>query len=502
MAAIGIGLGGIAICMASAEDAPIDEVVLWGVPSRGHTLLRELRIFSRLETSAFDEPNAEQASLLPEGYTGVGGFVLSAETVASLEGLDIATPSTRTGRVTRALLLERDGIAVDHRLHDHLQQAGVSVTVGPGPGFGAMMAKPHLARSPTDVFARVMSWLHQPQSNLAATALPAPFAEMDPSSVDSEPPDATTLELSETETAVRETPFRFAQPFGDLFAILAEPVEDHTAETQTADLCVVMLNAGAIRHIGPNRMWVEIARRWAAHGVPTLRLDLEGIGDADGDGERFTELAELYVPELVGQVRAALDAIEARGVGRRFVLCGLCSGAYWAFQGALLDERVTAAFLLNPQALFWDPSLEITRDFRRGMLRASSWQTVLRGEVPLARIAAFVRQAPFVLPRRGLAWRSTRADRERIPHALDRLRASQKQLCFIFSGNEPLYEELEMEGLLEQLDRWPNVEFKRIPGEVHTLRPFNSQRAAHEALDRALEQELRRAVQRSEHTKG
>lgn len=133
-----------------------------------------------------------------------------------------------------------------------------------------------------------------------------------------------------------------------------------------------MLNAGAIRHIGPNRMWVEIARRWAAHGVPTLRLDLEGIGDADGDGERFTELAELYVPELVGQVRAALDAIEARGVGRRFVLCGLCSGAYWAFQGALLDERVTAAFLLNPQALFWDPSLEITRDFRRGMLRASS----------------------------------------------------------------------------------------------------------------------------------
>jgi predicted alpha/beta hydrolase len=493
VAAIGIGLGGLVICSALAANARIDEVVLWGVPARGRTLVRELRAFSRLESSAFDEPHAnEEPSTLPEGYTGAGGFLLSADTLQALEQLDLTASGFSYGSATRALLLERDGIAVDSRLRDHLLAAGVSVTVAPGAGYGAMMAKPHVARSPTDVFARVLSWLEEPASR-RATAEPGTLgadADADAAHVVAQPhtTDADSLELTVDGVAMRETPLRFPQPFGDLFGILTEPLE-----REAADLCLVLLNAGAIRRIGPNRMWVEAARRWAARGVATLRLDLEGIGDADGDADRFSELAELYVPELVDQVRAALDAMEARGVGHRFVLSGLCSGAYWAFQGALLDERVTAAVMLNPRALFWDPSIEIARDFRRGMLRPSSWRTVARGDIPLARIGAFLRHAPVVLPRRLLARRSTRAARERISRALDRLLETGKQLSFVFSGNEPLHEELKLDGLLDQLDRWPNVDLDLIPGSVHILRPLTSQRAAHAALDRALERALGRA---------
>jgi len=43
-------------------------------------------------------------------------------------------------------------------------------------------------------------------------------------------------------------------------------------------LCAILLNAGAVRRIGHHRMWVEVARRWAARGVPTLRLDVVGVG--------------------------------------------------------------------------------------------------------------------------------------------------------------------------------------------------------------------------------
>jgi pimeloyl-ACP methyl ester carboxylesterase len=488
VAAIGIGLGGLAICSALAANAPIDEIVLWAVPARGKTLVRELHAFSRLEASGFDESQGDELSTLPEGYTSVGGFVLSADTLAALQRLDLSAPEFRFGSATRALLLERDGIAVDARLHDRIQAAGLAVTVAPGAGFGEMMAKPHHARSPTDVFAQVQAWLEGPASS---RVVPQPSALAPSADHTVEHPrasDADSLRLTVDGVSVRETPLTFVQPFGDLLGILAEPLE-----REPVDLCLVMLNAGAIRRIGPNRMWVEMARRWAARGVPTLRLDLEGIGDADGDGDRFTELGELYVPELVDQVRATLDAMEARGVGDRFVLSGLCSGAYWAFQGALLDERVTAAIMLNPKALFWDPTLEITRDFRRGMLRPSSWRTILRGDIPAARIAAFARQAPLVLSRRLLARRSARSGGERIPRAFDRLRDTDKQLRFLFCSNEALYEELELAGLLDQLDRWPNVGVEEIPGTVHTLRPFTSQRAAHEACDRALERALRRA---------
>ena len=56
----------------------------------------------------------------------------------------------------RALLLERDGIGVEERLRDQLQAAGAAVTVSPASGYGEMMAPPHEARSPIDVFERTL----------------------------------------------------------------------------------------------------------------------------------------------------------------------------------------------------------------------------------------------------------------------------------------------------------------------------------------------------------
>jgi hypothetical protein len=303
---------------------------------------------------------------------------------------------------------------------------------------------------------------------------------------------SSSIELSVGNARIRETPMTIAQPFGELFGILAEPLSG-----SAGDVCAVLLNAGAIRRIGPNRMWVETARRWAALGVPTLRLDLEGIGDADGDTSRFGEMAQLYVPALVDQVCGALDDLAERGLGPRFVLAGLCSGAYWAFHAALSDERVIAAYLLNPRALFWDPSLEVTREVRKALARASAWQRVLRGEIPMERMAGLAYRAPRVLARRAVAQVSRRAAQRRggdeLDRALDQLRDADKRIQLMFSSNEPLLEELEDEGRLDRLERWPNLGVETITGNVHTLRAADSQRSAHEALDRALDDELQRA---------
>jgi hypothetical protein len=364
----------------------------------------------------------------------------------------------------------------------------VGVSVASGQGYGQMMAKPHLARAPRSVFARVRAWLEEEAASAAARgAMLGPTA-----SARRRPPRRSTVELTWNDATIRETPIELGQPFGNLFGILTQP-----AEPAPSALCAVMLNAGAIRRVGPNRMWVEAARRWAAVAVPTLRLDLGGIGDADGDGERFKELAELYVPELVNQACAAINILESRDIAQRFVLAGLCSGACWSFHAALRDERVAAAFMLNPQALFWDESLEAARDLRRG-LRSSSWRKLVRGEVPLERMAALAYRAPVALPRRALALRAARRRGEaELDQALDRLRDTGKILRFIFSGNEPLSEELERDGYMSRHDRWPNVSFEFIPGQIHTLRPFQSQQRAHEALDRALADLLGRTAGQS-----
>jgi alpha-beta hydrolase superfamily lysophospholipase len=478
IAAFGIGLGGLVICCSIAASAPIDEVILWAVPSRGRTFLRELRTFARLQR----DPRAladEAAGGLTEDGSIAAGFVLSAETVSALETLDVAQLGFTVGRVRRALLLERDGIEVDLRLRRHLEKNGTIVRVARGEGYGVMMSARQRGQVPTDILAPVEAWLRDAGTHDAS----ARSRTRRPQGPGPAPASSEAIELVVGERSVRETPLTIDQPFGKLFGILTEPVA-----AQALGLCAVLLNAGPIRHTGPNRMWVEAARRWAARGVTTLRLDLEGLGDTDGECDRFT-VEQLHVPELLDQVRAALDELEARGLGRRFALAGLCSGAYWSFQMALRDERVRAAFMINPGVLFWDPSLEGDRGIRRRFLRRSSWRRVLAGEVPFRRIVSLAGKTPTVL---GGIERRAQSRRHEVNRALEQLRDSHTHVMFAFSEDEPLVEELKRDGQLDSVDRWPNLTLEFLPGREHILQALRSQRDAHLALDRALERELAR----------
>jgi pimeloyl-ACP methyl ester carboxylesterase len=480
LAAIGIGLGGMLLWRAICEQAPIDEVVLWGVHRRGRSLLRELRAFARLQetTGGQDLKDAGEA-----GHLAVGGFVMTQETCAALELMDLS--SLRPPEpLCRVLLLDRDGMSTDPLLRSHLEQNAAEFAAQPGPGFGAMTAKPHLARAPLAVFEAVEQWLGATEVERATPPVATTSVTTYASGQDAQ----ACAQSAEADIGhgVRESAITVPQPFGNLFAVLAQPAR-HTEP----GLCAVLLNAGAIRRVGPNRMWVQAARRWAASGIPTVRLDLEGIGDADGDGERLNDLAELYETGLISQVRDALDVLQTRGLGERFVLTGLCSGACWSFHCALEDPRVVSALLLNPRALFWDPTLETERDLRRGVMRTSAWRKVLRGDVPRGRLveaAAKAPRAPLQLARRSFArQRARNADSDRLTLAFDTLRDAGKPLLFLFSGDEPLHEELVRDGYVADASRWPNIRFEALPGADHTLRPLTAQREAHRKLDAALQ---------------
>jgi dienelactone hydrolase len=497
VAAIGIGMGGLLSCAALAAGAPIEELVLWAVPARGRALIREMRAFGRMERAKFANGRESEQQVLPEGAVGAGGFVLNKETVDALEGLDLLELPAADGHPRRGLMLERDSIGVDEGLRERLETIGAEVRVASGMGYGAMMAEPQEARPPRELFALVESWLNESsQTKMGASSGDngdVMRAEADSSAVRSSwiaEGARNAAELTVGGVRIRETPYTIEQPSGRLFGVLAKPVEH-----PSSGLGAVLLNAGAIRRIGPNRMWVQMARSWAARGVPTLRLDLEGLGDSDGDAERFVDVAELYVPELVEQVRGALDELSARGVAQRFVLGGLCSGAYWAFHGALQDERVAAAFMLNPRTLFWDPVVENIRYLRRGLLEPSSWRMILRGDVRLSRMGAVAARAPRSLARRAIAQLQEHESAEdELAVALNQLAGTEKRLVFVFSENEPLHQELDRQGKLERLRGQPNIELELLPGRDHTLRPANSQQSAYEVLDRALTVELERGA--------
>ena len=193
---------------------------------------------------------------------------------------------------------------------------------------------------------------------------------------------------------------------------------------------------------------------------------------------------------MVGLIGQAVE----RGLGDRVVLGGLCAGGYWSFHGAARDPRVIAALMMNPRILVWDDELLSRRDARTvvRLRNAAGWRQVLRGEVTLTRTRAILRALLLHAPRWVRRLPSTlRSGRDRwvsrdADALLATLRERSTRVLMAFSGDEPLYDELERDGYLARLDEWPNVEVRSLPGRDHTFRPIVVQRAVAAELDREL----------------
>jgi pimeloyl-ACP methyl ester carboxylesterase len=477
VAVIGIGLGGLVAAHAIAHGARVEDLVLWGVPARGRTLTREIRAFARLEASRLTAQGARDAARLPEGGLAAAGYLVTAETRAAIDAVDLTAPGD--DRPERVLLLDRDGVA-DRDLA--AAYAGADLSVASGRGYAEMvLGDMQAVRPPAQVFAKVADWLADAPSR--AEAPPA------------RRPRQTSLELDTASGRIRESALVVERPEGRLFGVLAEPVDGD------AGLTLVLLNAGPQRRTGPNRMWVELARRWAGRGVPALRLDMAGIGDADGVPYGWDQEWGFYDDDRAGQLRAALDALAARGLPSRFVLLGLCSGANWAFHGALRDERVAAAILLNPRALFytrWGASAG--SDVGR-IASAALWRRLLAGEISRRGMTRFLRGLRRALTEWPLRRWHRRAERrsaarhgDPLDQALDRLAEAGRALVVVFTDREPLRAELERTGRLSALAARPLVSVQLIPtaAETHTLQPLWVQERVHPIVDLAIERELDR----------
>ncbi len=153
-----------------------------------------------------------------------------------------------------------------------------------------------------------------------------------------------TAEASAEAPAARlylERAMRFGA-HGGLVGVLTEP----TPEKAIAGAPVVLLaNVGLNHHIGPFRLWVELARKLAGVGFTTLRFDTAGLGDSEPRRETVSDIE-----------RAVLDLNDAAAMlgervgATRFVPMALCSGVDAAHRFSVRNANVTGAVFLDGYA--------------------------------------------------------------------------------------------------------------------------------------------------------
>ena len=247
--------------------------------------------------------------------------MFTAATQRELGTIDLAKLDRRPA--PRILILKRADPA-EAPLADRLRELGATVQEAAFTGYASLMRDVNFVVAPDQAFGLVRDWM--------AAGATRPRART------GHRPQSVRLSMPE---AVEEPVF-----LGDearLFGVVCRPT------SPSADLpAVIFINTGANHHVGPNRMTVGIARRLAALGVTSLRIDVAGIGESPAPPGQPDH--RLYALETCEDVRAALDWLEAQG-HRRVVAIGLCCGAYIAFYTALRDSRIDGPRDGEPPAL-------------------------------------------------------------------------------------------------------------------------------------------------------
>jgi dienelactone hydrolase len=141
---------------------------------------------------------------------------------------------------------------------------------------------------------------------------------------------------------------------------------------------IVLASAGTVHRIGPHRLYVTLARRWARLGFHVLRLDLSGIGDsppADDGVENVT-----YPRDGLLDLGEALGWLGQVASAERFIVAGLCSGGDFAFQMGLCDPRVAGAVILNPRTFCVNDLAQVETGNPPGVLAAAGRVRGIEGE--------------------------------------------------------------------------------------------------------------------------
>jgi alpha-beta hydrolase superfamily lysophospholipase len=322
VALAGMRSGALLAAVAAERDGSIDGLVLVDPTVSGRSFVSEQRAMAAMALGV--RPRREDGSI------EAPGVVYDAATVDSLKALRIG--SAGGAPAGRTLVMYRRGTSVDNGLAQSLGSDAVDWDEATGQEDLVDAEAPHQLL-PHDDIDRVVGWVNK-NSPGACVALKVPRRA-----------GAAAVAPAPDGRQVVERPLDLGPT--RLFGIVSE------VPGRASGPVVVFLNVATEPHIGPARLWVELARSWAALGLRCVRVDMSGLGDSPsrpGEPEFVIRL-----PVAFEDVREITEAVSP-GDSSDVVLVGLCSSAYQALDSAL-EIHPRGVIALNPVLTFQPPEV-------------------------------------------------------------------------------------------------------------------------------------------------
>lgn len=262
-------------------------------------------------------------------------------------------------------------------------------------------------------------------------------------------------------------------PGRNLVGILTEPAAETAGDMPLP--AVLLLNAGFVHRVGPNRLHVKLARHFAALGFRTLRFDFSGIGDSPA-----SRSAVPFDQRSVQEATEAMDVLLRTCGVQHFLVVGICSGAEIAFSLTQQEKRVVGAVLINGGFMDLERSEEKRRQaqaqlearyYRRRLFDPQGWVRVLRGK---SNIKAILRAAGRFYRRPKASPTSPTASTQD-SRWLHRLAERKVHLLTVYSEGSVAWDLLKISPGLETITDSDKIRLEFIENSDHVLTPLWAQ---------------------------
>ena len=493
---VGLRLGALLATMAALERSDIAGLVAIAPVLQGRQFVREMRALSA--TGSMETVTGSNGESLVEA----GGFFLTEGTAQALSAVDLRSPKHTPA--PRILIVQRDDMPASSRWADTLVELGAVVHNGQWPGYKAMMEDPQRTQVPQEMFAHILQdlldWSAQDQ------VAPTPLAQ--PSSLGVQAPS----DLSYVAADFQETVVRIEAGGTQIFGILTSPKDPGGAAVAAKPRnCILMVNQGCVHHIGPSRLWVTQARKWAREGKVSLRMDLTGIGESAPRPGLAANVP--YSPAALEDIDVALHFLQGQARGGNCHMLSMCSGAYHAFQVAVAGKPLRSAIIVNPLIFFvseaqalnappeqaqpvriQDHELTAIADaYKRKIFSLEPWKKLLSGRVDYRYLSAYALKrgtqaassaAAKVAGKLGLQLRTPLA------RELGQAANSGTLLRFVFAEGDEGYKVLQRQAdkLMEKLQAQKKMSLDFVGPADHTFTTFSAREKLMKILDQRISQ--------------